>query len=109
MLHESKYYCPECDDGLDHPKSHSRRNYMKTVGGAAALAASGALSTKLLAAEGAERSPKPAEDLIRELHASLSEQQRKDLVLPWDQARADGTPLRLCTFNSAVNGTRIGD
>jgi hypothetical protein len=82
---------------------------MRSVGGAAALVAGGALSTNLLAVEGTERSPKPAEELIRELHSSLSEQQRAELVLPWDQARADGVPLRLCTFNSAVNGKRIRD
>ena len=109
MLHESKFYCPECDDGLDRVKSRSRRRFMKAVGGAATLAASGVLSTRLLADEGAERSAKPAEDLIRELHASLSDEQRKELVLPWDQTRADGTPLRLCTFNSALNGKRIAD
>jgi hypothetical protein len=109
MLYESKYYCPECDDGHDRPMSPSRRGFMKTVGSAAALAATGVLSTRLLAEEGSERSAKPAEDLIRELHASLSESQKKELVLPWDEKRSDGTPLRLSTFNSAVNGKRIGD
>jgi hypothetical protein len=109
MLYESKYYCPECDDGLDHPRSPSRRNFMKAMGGAAAVAATGVLNTRLLAAEGKERTAKPAEELIRELHASLSEQQKKELVLPYDQTRADGTPLRLTTFNRPVNDKRIGD
>jgi hypothetical protein len=110
MLKESKYYCPECDDGLDHPQSYSRRSFMRTaVGGAAALAAGGVLSTRLLAAEDAQRSPKPAEELIRELRSTFSEEQKKELVLPYDQAREDGVPLRLCTFNRAVNDKRIGD
>jgi hypothetical protein len=110
MLNESTYYCPQCDDGRDRKHVPSRRQFMRTLGGGTvALIAGGALSTRLLAAEGTEnRKPRPAEELIRELHASLSDSQKAELVYPWDH-QSDGAPTRLGTFNQAVFGKRIDD
>lgn len=111
MLRESTYYCPECDDGRDRVHTPSRRDFVRTVGGGAvALVAGGVLSTRLLAADGKVAAPKkrPAEELIRELHASLSESQRQELVYPWDH-QSGGAPTRLGTFNSAALGKRIED
>lgn len=109
MLKESTYYCPDCDDGRDHASPPSRRDFIRTLGGGTvALVAGGVLSTRLLAAEGEQVQPKPrpAEELVRELHASLSESQRRELVYPWDH-ETDGAPTRLGTFNSAVFDKRI--
>ena len=39
MLNETKYYCPECDEGFDLPKIKSRREFLLAAGGAAAVAA----------------------------------------------------------------------
>ncbi len=111
MLKESAYYCPQCDDGRDHGRGPSRRDFIRTItGGTAALVAGGALSTRLLAAEGQPltRPTRPAEELIRELHANLSESQRSELVFPWDHS-TDGAPTRLGTFNAPVFGKRIED
>ena len=57
MLNETRFYCPECDEGLDLPKVRSRRDFFKAMGGAAAVAAVGA---PLARARG-EATPKPAE------------------------------------------------
>lgn len=111
MLNESTYYCPECDDGRDHVRSPTRRDFIRAVGGSAvACVAGGALSTRLLGSDGsgAQRKTRPAEELIRELHASLSPSQRSELVYSWDH-QSDGAPTRLGTFNQAVFGKRIAD
>jgi hypothetical protein len=110
MLNESTFYCPECDDGRDRPHVPSRRDFIKTVGGGTvALVAGGVLSTRLLAAEGVEKKPRPAEELIKELYTSLSESQKKELVHPWDHGSDEGRPTRLNTFNRAVFNKRIAD
>lgn len=109
MLYESTYYCPECDDGRDHKGVQSRRQFMQVLGGGTvALVAGGALSTKLLAAEGVVAKPRPAEELIKELYSTLSDAQRAELVHPWDHV-SDGRPTRLNTFNQAVFGKRIAN
>ena len=58
--------CPECNFFED--ASMARRDFMKMMGGTAALASVGALP--VLAAKPSRPKPKPAEDLIRELHAT---------------------------------------
>jgi Protein of unknown function (DUF3500) len=111
MLYESTYYCPECDDGRDHRNTPSRRDFIRTIGGGTvALVAGGVLSTRLLAADAvtSDHKTKPAEDLVRELYASLSGSQRAGLVYPWDH-QSDGVPTRLSTFNRPVFDKRIGD
>jgi len=117
MLFESEYYCPECDEGIDLPEvqpakriklPQTRREFIAFISaGTAALAAGG----KLLADDASKKRPaKPAEALIRELHETLTPDQKKQLVLPWDHKRdKDGDLTRLSTFNSPVNGKRIGD
>jgi hypothetical protein len=78
--------CPECD-GLD------RRDFVRTLTvGGAALAAGGTLLAPRPAAAG-ERSPMPrvvntvAEDLVKELYAGLSADQKKAVVKPWADGR----------------------
>lgn len=111
MLNESTYYCPECDDGREGNGQPSRRQFIRTVGcGTVALVAGGTLSTRLLADQAVEqrRGTRPAEELIRELHASLSASQRGELVYPWDH-HSSGAPTRLGTFNKPVFDKRIDD
>jgi Protein of unknown function (DUF3500) len=68
--------CPECDDV-------SRRAFLKTVGGAALALSAGSLP--LLAPRPARASvtSKP-ETLVKTLHDSLTETQRKSVLFPWD-------------------------
>src|SRR6185369_17305506 len=54
---------------------------------------------------------KPAETLVKELYAGLSEEQRRELVLPWDHGTDGdkGKPTRLGMYNSPVKGLKIGE
>src|SRR5215211_6533021 len=78
--------CPECD-GLD------RRDFVRTLAvGGAALAAGGTLLAPHAARAAGERGPMPrvvntvAEDLVKELYAGLSADQKKAVVKPWTHA-----------------------
>jgi hypothetical protein len=113
MQENAKPFCPECAelqeaDGLD------RRDFIRVVGGGAAgLVALGTAAT--LPARAAdkpavpERPNKPAEALVRELYASLSNDQKKDAVRDWDFGVKDGKgrPQRLGMYNAPL-GKRIG-
>lgn len=102
MLNETKYYCPECDEGFNLPKLKTRREFFKVIGSAAAVAAVG--STLSVRGEGlANSQPKPAEELIKELYATLSPDQKRELVLPYDHM-TEGTLTRRRTFNEPVLG-----
>jgi hypothetical protein len=49
------------------------------------------------------RQARPAEALIRELHASLSDEQKRRVVLPWNHGAANGVlPTRMRYFNNAI-------
>jgi hypothetical protein len=74
-----------------------------------ALVAGSALSTRLMASDEKSRTPRPAEELIRELYSTLSDSQRAELVYPYDHGEAGGVPTRLGTFNAPVMNKRIGD
>src|SRR5262245_33546022 len=56
MLNETKFYCPECDEGFHLPEMKSRRDFLKAIG---ATAAAATLATRTVRA--AEAKPKPAE------------------------------------------------
>ena len=110
MNHESEFYCPDCDDGSDIPHTLSRRNFVRQLGGGATAAAAVGLLPNAIAADAnkGKAKAKPAENLIRELHESLSAEQKTKLVLPWDHSKG-GQPSRLGAYNSAFGGNRIGD
>src|SRR5688572_30618040 len=83
MKDEIRPDCPEC--------SLDRRDFVRTLAvGGAALAAGGALAPRAVAGE---RAPMPrvvntvAEDLVKELYAGLSAEQKKAVVKPWNDAR----------------------
>jgi hypothetical protein len=98
MLNETKYYCPECDEGFDLPEVRSRRDFLRAIGATAALATVGTSSVRA-----ADAKPKPAEELIRELYSTLSADQKSELVLPYDHG-TEGHPTRKKTFNAPPLG-----
>jgi hypothetical protein len=103
--------CPECEaleaaaDGLD------RRDFLLAAGGTAlTVAAVGSLPAVARAADQPRQKPaKPAEDLVRELFATMSADQKKVLVLPWNDGGEKGRrPTRLRMYNSPIKGLAIG-
>jgi hypothetical protein len=106
MAHTNKHECPECSQEFDPSHGVNRRGFIRVLGtGVAAAAGTSALLAGRVWGEEAttEKSakPKPAEDLIRELQATLSEEQKKKLVRPYDEANNRG-PYRLQTYNAAI-------
>ena len=106
MLNQSKYYCPECDEGFVLPKMRSRRDFLLAMGAAAGVAAAVPARGR---ADEAKAAPKPAEGLIKELHATLSEDQKKSLIQPYDHGASEGRPTRQRTFNAAFNEKLIAE
>ena len=110
MLNETRFYCPECDEGLNLPEMQmpSRRSFLRVAGATTAAAAIGGTRLALGDETPAKAAAKPAEGIIRELYSTYSEEQKRDLVLPYDHM-TDGKLTRQRTFNSPVNGKRIAD
>ena len=99
MLNETKFYCPECDEGFDLPEVKSRRDFLRSIGATAALAAMSTAGR----VRAAEAKPKPAEELIRELYSTLSADQKSELVLPYDHG-TERHPTRQKTYNAPPLG-----
>lgn len=94
--------CSDCTD-LD------RRGFLGTLG-LGALA--GGLAPAVLRAADAPAKAaqaKPAEGLIRELFATLSDEQKQSLVYAWDHGADGGVPTRLRMVNAPHFGKRIGE
>src|SRR5436190_16414 len=91
-------YCPECDEAFDFPEPLpvDRRDFIRgVVGGAAAVALTTGVSRADQPPAAKVRQPRPAEDLVRELHAGLSDEQKKRVVLDFDHgAGKGGRPTR---------------
>jgi len=100
MLNETKYYCPECDEGFDLPKMPSRREFLRAIG---ATAAAAAVSTRTIQTRAADAPAKPAESLIKELYATLSADQKSELVQPYNHG-TESEPTRKKTFNAPPLG-----
>jgi hypothetical protein len=108
MTENSKVICPECAETVE-PEALDRRDFIRVVGGQTTLLAAGtvaAAAPRVLAdapaAPAAGRAAKPAEALIQELYGTMTAEQRRMLVLPWDHRARKGM------FNSPIN-RRIGD
>jgi len=87
---------------------------MRVVAGGAAgmMGGSALLAPTALRAAPSEpaRNVKPAEELIRELFATLSAEQKTAVVRPWDHGtEAGGMPTRLKTHNAAPLGKKLGE
>lgn len=112
MNEQEKAQCPECEslEGVD------RRNFLMTVGGTAVTLASLEAvpqTQKLLSAQQAPqagqpaRNVKPAEALVRELYQGLTEDQRRQVVLPWNHGgENNATPTRKRMYNAPIFGNR---
>lgn len=101
MSEIQKPACPECAT----PESLDRRDFIRVLGGTTATLAAGSLvgATPRLRADApaATRTPGPAEDLVRELHASLTAEQRPQAVYAWDHGTQNNqTATRLKMFNA---------
>jgi hypothetical protein len=86
--------CPECD-GLD------RRGFIRTLALGGAALTTGSTSVLFAGGPDAQRKPVPrvanpvAEDLVKELFAGLTDDQKKAVVKPWDSpARKSVNPNR---------------
>jgi hypothetical protein len=104
-------YCPECDEAFDFPEPPpvDRRTFFRAAG-AMALAAGTAGAASADAPAPTEKKPKPAEDLVRELHASLKEEQKKRVMLPFDHgAGKNKRPTRMGMYNGPILNIRIED
>jgi hypothetical protein len=99
MLNETRFYCPECDEGFDLPEVKSRRDFLRAIGATGAIAAVGAGTH----ARAAEAKVRPAEELVKELYSTLSNEQKAELVLPYDHG-TEGSPTRQKTFNAPPLG-----
>lgn len=106
-MNEIKQYCPECEQDVVAAEPLDRRDFMRTIGQTTSLLAVGAAGTSLAHADAparpANNAPraKPAEALIQELYGTMSDEQKRTLVLPWnDRARKR-------MYNAAIN-QRIG-
>jgi hypothetical protein len=114
MLENAKPYCPECEDHLEPPMV-DRRDFIRVVGGAAVALTLGGVAGRVPAVLAAAKDPipakpdKPAEDLVKELYASLAEDQKKAVVLPWDHGAGNNKiPTRAGMYNAPILGKKIG-
>jgi len=115
MLDTRKPHCPECEEGgLAALMALDRREFIRTVGGQVAVAAGVAGvftgSTARAAAQAKAAPSRPAEELVKELHAGLTAEQKKAVILPWDHGAPNGKgmPTRLGMYNSPIAGKKIG-
>jgi hypothetical protein len=122
MPENVKPFCPECGEHVEQAEALDRRGFIRTVGErAAGLLALGGLAARapsLLAADKTpvaaaalradERVIRPAEALVQELYTSLTSDQKKDVLMPWNHTGKGGIPTRLGMYNAAI-GKRIGD
>jgi len=96
MAKTSKRACPECGDTVP-AEPIDRRAFLRVAGaGAAALAAS------RIPSWGQDTSNKTAEELIKELYGSMTDDQKQHVVGPIN------APERMKIYNAAL-GKKIGD
>lgn len=97
--------------GLPMTDDPDRRSFLKAATGViAGVTAANLLSERAPAAaeESASRTvSKPAESLIKELHSTLSNDQKSQLVRPWNHGGR--TPSRLRMYNGAFEKQRIDE
>ena len=117
MFEPQEERCPECDALAPAQAGVSRRKFIKAVGGTAvtlsALQAVPDTSTLARAQQPAAQQPaanaKPAEALVRELFSGLTDEQRRQVVFPFNDGANGNTPAKRLRFYNAAQGRRIGD
>ncbi len=98
-----------CTDCIDPPQlGLGRRDFIRFLGASAALAVTGLTPVQQARAARAAKQAE-AESLVFELFKTMSSDQKKQLVLPWDH-KVSGQPLpaRLMTANAPVGKSVIG-
>lgn len=95
-------------DEFEQSSVHLRRDFLRSVAGTAAgIAALGGISeanAEEVKAKVKSKS-KPAEELVRELHSTLTSDQKNTLVMPWDHGAKN--PTRRQMFNRPIANQRI--
>src|SRR5262245_53337827 len=80
-------YCPDCENGPDASLAVDRRSFLQAVSGQAALAVGvvGLVNAgkSRAAVEAKPKQTRPAEELVKELFATLSAEQKRSVVLPF--------------------------
>jgi hypothetical protein len=111
MSHHPKPECPECAGDFDFPDL-DRRDFFRAAAAGAAVAGLAA-TPNLVFAEAkkdedkpAQKKARPAEDMIRELFADLSETQKKAVVLPFDHGA--GKNKKATRLSIAPNRALLG-
>src|SRR3954469_20545094 len=95
--------CPECDHGPETQPPFGRRDFIRVLGTTAAVAAVGGLTPLQQARAARAEKQAQAEALVFELFGTMDADQKKKLVLPWDQGAGGGKmPARLQTHNAPV-------
>ncbi|MBI3408122.1 MAG: DUF3500 domain-containing protein [Planctomycetes bacterium] len=113
MIDKQAIECPECKDpAMVDRATLDRRGFMQTVGATTSLLAVGGAAPRLFAggrpAQG-ERQAKPAEALIRELYQGLSDEQKRQVCMPWNHGAGNNQlATRLRFYNAPINQHRIG-
>ncbi len=114
MSENARPYCPECEPTAEDQAGFDRRQFLRTAG-VAALAAAGAAGLPRLAAAAdgkaeTKKPARPAEEMVRELFASLKDDQKKAVVLPYDHGpKGDDFPTRKRMYNGPIGGKGISD
>ena len=108
MSEAKELNCPECQEPTGSLPALDRRNFIRVLGGSVAALAAGA--PVLRAADAAPaKAAKPAESLIQELFASLTDEQKQSVCLPFDHgAGQNSIPTRLGMYNGPVLSRKIG-
>jgi hypothetical protein len=111
MSHRQSRACPECVEPVG--SSLDRRDFIRTIstGVAGVVAGASLLSpSRILAAPTATSSnTKPAESLVQELFATLTDDQKKAMTFAWDHGAESGMPTRLKTYNAPPLRKRLGE
>lgn len=111
MSQRTDLYCPECQTEVSPENGFDRRDFLRVVGAGVAGSVAVGAAPGLLRADAPKKSEKPAEALVKELYASMSADQKRELVYDWNdgKGKGDGEPTRLGMYNSPVKGLKIAD
>jgi hypothetical protein len=114
MFEREEERCPECDVLATPETGVTRRKFVAAVGGTAVTLGALHAMPRIAAAQQPAAAqpaatPKPAEALIRELYGSLSEDQRRQVVHPFNDGAGANTPAKRLRFYNAAQGRQIGD
>jgi hypothetical protein len=111
MSEKLQPYCPECEEHVEAPDALDRRDFIRVLGGsAAALALAPLAPARAVDAPKVAASGKPAEEMVKELFAGLSAEQKTKILLPFEHgANGRGLPTRMKMYNAPIMGKRIGD